>query len=535
MVMGRQTIVLICLLVSISACGGGSSPQPPAPLTYSVGGTITGLDAGESVHLQDNGGDDLISANGAFTFATQIASGGAYAVTVSPPAGKGCSITSASGTASANVTSVAVACFSDPPPLLPITIGGSVSGLVGQGLILELVRTSPGGAFVSQVLPISGNADFVFPDSIATNTSHVGWHVDIQVQPHTPTQRCVLRNAGIPIPGPNVTDVGVVCAEFAYVANAADNTISAFSIDATTGAIASVGPSVSAGTSTSAIAGTSDKKYLFVSNQGSNDVSAFAIDAVNGNLTTVPGSPFAVGRKPRAVSLWGEYLFVANSGSDSVSGYLVDQSTGVPTPLYHSPYATGTGPSAIAIHPSSPFLYTANAGGDIYAFRIDPGLTPIAGPLFTSGSSVSSLAFGAGGKFLYAADATGGTASVIGFSVDPNAGALASLPGFPLPSCNYIVADQTGTYLYATAGTDVLGYSIDAQTGALNLLPGFPVAVGASADSVTIDPTNQFLYVRNGSAGTVTGFQLHGTTGALTPMPGSPFTVGTSADLIATL
>ena len=80
----------------------------------------------------------------------------------------------------------------------------------------------------------------------------------------------------------------------------------------------------------------------------------------------------------------------------------------------------------------------------------------------------------------------------------------------------------------------MLGYSIDRQTGALNPVPGFPVAVGANADSVSIDPTNQFLYVRNGSAGTVIGFELNAATGELTPMPGSPFAVGKSADFFAT-
>ena len=106
---------------------------------------------------------------------------------------------------------------------------------------------------------------------------------------------------------------------------------------------------------------------------------------------------------------------------------------------------------------------------------------------------------------------------------------LASFP-YALPSCTFIVADQTGTYLYATTVTELLGYSIDASSGALNPLSGFPIAVGADVKSVSIDPTNQFLYVANGSAGTVTGFTLNAATGALTLIPGSPFAVGTSAD-----
>ena len=58
-----------------------------AATTYSVGGTVSGLSG--TVVLQDNGGDDLsVSASGAFTFATGLATGSAYSVTVKTnPAG----------------------------------------------------------------------------------------------------------------------------------------------------------------------------------------------------------------------------------------------------------------------------------------------------------------------------------------------------------------------------------------------------------------------------------------------------------------
>ena len=55
--------------------GGGAS--------YTIGGTVSGLSG--TVVLQDNGGDNLsVTANGSFTFPTQLASGAAYAVTVKP-------------------------------------------------------------------------------------------------------------------------------------------------------------------------------------------------------------------------------------------------------------------------------------------------------------------------------------------------------------------------------------------------------------------------------------------------------------------
>ncbi|HEY3946397.1 MAG TPA: Ig-like domain-containing protein, partial [Solirubrobacteraceae bacterium] len=63
-----------------------------APKSYSVGGTVSGLSG--MVVLQDNGGDDLsVSRNGAFSFATRLASGAAYNVTVKTnPSGQTCSV-----------------------------------------------------------------------------------------------------------------------------------------------------------------------------------------------------------------------------------------------------------------------------------------------------------------------------------------------------------------------------------------------------------------------------------------------------------
>ena len=84
------------LTVALAACGGdngtdddvpggNSSPGGNNPSTYTVGGTVSGLQ-GSGLVLQSTGGDDLpISADGAFVFATRVADGSAYAVTVKSP------------------------------------------------------------------------------------------------------------------------------------------------------------------------------------------------------------------------------------------------------------------------------------------------------------------------------------------------------------------------------------------------------------------------------------------------------------------
>ncbi|HEB76618.1 MAG TPA: hypothetical protein ENJ04_09725, partial [Nitrospirae bacterium] len=79
--------------------------------TYTVGGTVSGLSG--TLTLQNNGGDDLVvSADGAFTFATPVADGATYDVTVlSHPVGQACSVTGGTGSVSgADVTDVSVAC-----------------------------------------------------------------------------------------------------------------------------------------------------------------------------------------------------------------------------------------------------------------------------------------------------------------------------------------------------------------------------------------------------------------------------------------
>ena len=95
-----------------------------------VGGMVSGLTSTGLV-LQNSGGNDLaISADGAFTFSTALASGASYSVTVlTQPSGQGCSVANGSGNiAGANVTNVAVACAA-PPAAPTLSLGFGVKEL----------------------------------------------------------------------------------------------------------------------------------------------------------------------------------------------------------------------------------------------------------------------------------------------------------------------------------------------------------------------------------------------------------------------
>jgi hypothetical protein len=81
---------------------------------YSIGGTVSGLAAGNSVVLQNNGGDDLaLGADAAFSFDTPLTDGSTYAVTVlTQPAGSQiCNVNNGNGTVSgADVTDISITC-----------------------------------------------------------------------------------------------------------------------------------------------------------------------------------------------------------------------------------------------------------------------------------------------------------------------------------------------------------------------------------------------------------------------------------------
>ncbi len=169
--------------------------------TYSIGGTISGLTG--SVALRNNGGDELVrTTNGSFTFATPVAHGSTFAVTVaSQPGGQTCVVANGSGTINAaNVTTVSVSCTSDPVPTY--TVGGTVTGLTGS-----LALANNGTDSVS----VTANGPFSFPSEVPSGGTYA---VTIYSQPAG--QTCVITNGSGTMGSANVTSVSVSCSTNTY-------------------------------------------------------------------------------------------------------------------------------------------------------------------------------------------------------------------------------------------------------------------------------------------------------------------------------
>ena len=150
--------------------------------TVTIGGTVSGL-SGTGLVLQDNGADSLpVGANGNFTFATPVPSGGAYSTTVltqpSNPA-QNCVVTNGSGTANSDINNVLVACTSTTLPV--------ITGLTPE-------TTNAGSSAISLVV---NGSNFSAGATVLWNGVSLTTTVVSTTQLHASIPAAVLTSAGI--------------------------------------------------------------------------------------------------------------------------------------------------------------------------------------------------------------------------------------------------------------------------------------------------------------------------------------------------
>ncbi|WP_280154452.1 hypothetical protein [Piscinibacter sp. XHJ-5] len=186
----KTTAACWSVALAMAGCGGGS--------TTTVGGTVSGLPAGSTVSLQNNGKSTLVvGANGSFTFDKEFIEGEHYDVTVSAqPAGGQCTVSDGKGRiddTSQQVTNITVACVP------AYSVSGSVSGLAeNTSVTLQINEADP--------LVISANGFFVFPTQLV-----VGARYEVTVSTQPAEGSCTVQQGIGTMPGANVTNVAVTC------------------------------------------------------------------------------------------------------------------------------------------------------------------------------------------------------------------------------------------------------------------------------------------------------------------------------------
>jgi 6-phosphogluconolactonase len=274
--------------------------------------------------------------------------------------------------------------------------------------------------------------------------------------------------------------------------------------------------------------------------QASGSVSAFSIDSSTGGLKLVNrvsskgGGPCHV-----AVDRTGKWLFVANYGGGSVAAYPVhdDGSLGEASAFFqHSGSSVNqqrqSGPHAheAILSPDNRFVLVADLGLDqVLTYKLDPargGLVANDPPFarVAAGSGPRHLAFRPDGKFVYVLSEM--LSKILAFRYDSRRQTLeevqtvSTLPeGFAgANSGAEITVHPNARFVYASnRGHDSIAvFRIDPGKG--TLAPVAHVSTqGKTPRNFAIDPSGAHLLAANQDSGTVVVFRIDQKTGGLTP------------------
>jgi 6-phosphogluconolactonase (cycloisomerase 2 family) len=560
-------------LLTLTACGGGGSTTPGAPvlITYTIGGAVSGL-TGTGLILRNNGGDDLTVAASSvsYTFATAVASNGSYNVTVLTNPGSPtqvCAVANATGTASANVTTANVSCAN------AYTIGGTISGTPpGTGLILQ-------NNGVDNLLVPAGATSFTFSTPLAANLSSTAYNVTVLASPNGQTCTPAASSSGSVTA--NVTSATINCVNnatppppdrFVYTANYDATSISAFTAPASGVPSTAIGTPEIVEANPSSIAVDPAGLFAYVTNYGANDIRVSSIDTSTGALAHIDADggiagfqdSITTGSGPIAIAIHpsGKFAYAVNQLSNSVSGYSIDP-LGALSRIDLNGSASGTtvptrtSPVSIAITPDGNYAYVVNAAetscaiahcGSISSYSIDTttGALTSLGHI-EAGTTSYAIAVDPSGQYAYVANGAGGVTSqgdVWVYAIAPTGTLSKSSTATAGTGPRAVATDPSGKYVYVVNGgsNDISAYTIGGS-GALTPIDcssSYPGAVcssnnfaaGTGPIAISIDSSGQNVYVANSTNSTVSAYSINGS-GALIPL-GSAINTGTSPHSVTT-
>jgi len=331
-----------------------------------------------------------------------------------------------------------------------------------------------------------------------------------------------------------------------YTSKTNSKGIYAFRFDSEKGQLTSIGVAAET-TDPSFLAVHPNGKYLYAVNEIGNfnggtsgAVSAFAIDAKTGALKFLNQVPTR-GAGPCYVSLdkTGAFVLVANYDSGSIASFPVqaDGSLGTTSGfVQHS----GSGPDKerqegphahwIGTSPDNRFALAVDLGLDqviVYGFDSSKGIfTPMLSGFakVKPGAGPRHLAFHPDGKFAYVLSEV--ESSVTVFSYQPKTGALTSLQTISAIPKDFsghkeaaeIAVHPSGKFLYTSnRGHDSIAvFAIDEKKGTLRSL-GQVLTGGKTPRHFAIDPTGSYLLAENEESNNIVIFHIDAATGSLTP------------------
>lgn len=336
-------------------------------------------------------------------------------------------------------------------------------------------------------------------------------------------------------------------------------------------------------------AASAPKYFAYVANSGGDGtVSAYSINPTTGALSEIKGSPFPAAMAPADIVIHPntKFAYVINYESQNISVYSINESTGALSPIKGRPFVPNSSFGLVSTAPSGKFIYTANLDGDISIYAVNPttgGLTPIKGSPFHIQENISDLVFDPTGKVALTInnernsvvaysindktgiltknketalkssknsrsiniDPTGKFAFVTGYNsenisvylINTKTGLLTEIKGSPFQAFRTldVIFALSGKFVYILSTDGILAFSFNPTTGGLASIKdgGFNFSDSNNPTSLTVDPNNKFLYATNSkkdltpdSSNAIYAFSINATNGKLTKLKGNPFKSG---------
>lgn len=302
-----------------------------------------------------------------------------------------------------------------------------------------------------------------------------------------------------------------------YAVNELDNgTVTAFSIEPSTGALRQLNVVSSGGAGPCYISIDKSGKYALVANYGSGTVAVFPIhadgslgeatdiQAHHGNIgathaTNAPKGSFAISGHdgPHAHIVLpdpqGNFILATDLGQDRIYTYRLNEATGKLAVETITPMPTGDGPRHLAFHPNGRWLYAdTEEASTVTLFDYDARTgslharqTISALPAGFAGTSYASeVLVHPSGRWLYIANRLNDTITVFTIAADgmlKQIGEASTLGDYPVQ----LRIDPTGRFLFACnrKSDAITSFRIDRATGLLRFTGDYTAA--GSAASIT--------------------------------------------------
>jgi 6-phosphogluconolactonase (cycloisomerase 2 family) len=533
------SVVVSNSLGTASSPGTASSTIVAAPAISAFAANPTSITVGSGSILSYTFTGGTGSVNNSIGAVT---SGGSTNVTPGTTTTYTLSVTNTAGTVATDTATVTVTAV--PAPSITAFTGNPTTISAGQGTILAFTFANGTGSIDNGVGTVtSGGSIAVSPSATTTYT-------------------LTVTGTGAPATSTVTVTVKSFVSKWLYVANDADNSLSCFTLDDTTGLLTRNGADVSLGSGGNARNVCSDPlaRFVFATDPGSSTVSAFLIDQTHGTLTLATGSPVTVPvASPwgAAVDPTGSYLYVRCDGA--VVAYGINGATGALTHI--GTYATGKGAGTsgnpdngdITVHPSGTYLFSAGqCYSEVDVFALDPANGTLSGD-----AAYATLGNGGtNGPIGVAVNPTGAYVAVKGelqtsyittYSFDINTGALSSptqstaLPGYNAYNglCFSPTLDVLYTAFYFDTPASVGAFGINLANGVLTALSGSPYtwftgptsANFTGSDNITVSRNGKWAYATDWSDAQIGFGAVDTSTGAL-PASATFYAAGNNPDCI---